>query len=319
MHEDTQPTRHPDPRFASDERGVPFIQPQFVRGGAEIDLRELWQVLWRGRWSVLAFTGACAVASVAYALLAPQWYQAQTLLIPASTNTQGLSGQLGQLSGLASLAGINIGGETETGEALAVLESDGFTREFIEQHQLLPILFADEWDAAAGRWESNSFREAPEIRDGVRYFNEEVRTVQTNTRTGVVSLAIEWTDPELAAQWANALAERLNDRMRQRALSVAETNVAYLREQLQDASLVALQQSISGLLENELEKLMVAKGNVEFAFRIVDRATAPKWRSRPRRTQIVIIAVLLGAALSVGFVFVRATFRSESADSTSAS
>jgi hypothetical protein len=48
----------------------------------------------------------------------------------------------------------------------------------------------------------------------------------------MVTLAIEWTQPEVAAEWANALVQRLNRRLRERALREAETNVAYLQAEM---------------------------------------------------------------------------------------
>ena len=72
--------------------------------------------------------------------------------------------------------------------------------------------------------------------------------------------------------------------MRQRALAEAEANVKYLRREFESTSIVALQQSISGLLENEMQKLMLARGNSEYAFRIIDRAEVPRAPSKPRVT-----------------------------------
>src|SRR5690554_3990026 len=74
----------------------------------EIDLRELIATVWQGKWTVLACTIIFAAAGVAYALFKPNIYEASILLAPAQdeSNVNGIGGQLG---GLASLAGINIG------------------------------------------------------------------------------------------------------------------------------------------------------------------------------------------------------------------
>ena len=125
-----------------------------------------------------------------------------------------------------------------------------------------------------------------------------MRDVEEDTSTGLVTLSVEWRDPELAAAWANLLAVRLNDHMRQRALAEAEANVKYLRHEFESTSIVALQQSISGLLENEMQKLMLARGNSEYAFRIIDRAEVPRAKSKPRVTLIVAVATVFGAMLS---------------------
>ena len=49
----------------------------------EIDLRELFGVLWAGRIKIIAITAVFAVASVVYALSVPNQYKATALLSPA--------------------------------------------------------------------------------------------------------------------------------------------------------------------------------------------------------------------------------------------
>jgi LPS O-antigen subunit length determinant protein (WzzB/FepE family) len=104
----------------------------------------------------------------------------------------------------------------------------------------------------------------------------------------------------------------LNDRLRERALEEAENNVAYLREEMAKSSLVTMQQSIGQLLQSELQKLMLARGNEEFAFKVVDPAIAPKQRERPKRSMIAIIGTFLGGLVGAFVVLVAHSARSSS-------
>jgi uncharacterized protein involved in exopolysaccharide biosynthesis len=61
----------------------------------------------------------------------------------------------------------------------------------------------------------------PDVRDAVKYFHKRVLKVSEEGSTGLVTLAIEWTDPDIAAEWASLLVRRLNDRLRERALQEA--------------------------------------------------------------------------------------------------
>jgi uncharacterized protein involved in exopolysaccharide biosynthesis len=206
--------------------------------------------------------------------------------------------------GLASLAGITVGG-ADTAEPIAVLRSAGFARAFIEEGNLLPVLFARKWDAQAGRWKAADPEDWPDMHDAVKFFEEDILSVQEDKRTRLVTVTVNWKDPKLAAEWANELVKRLNERMRQRALREAESSVNYLKRELTEANVVALQQSIGRLLETELQKAMLARVSEEFAFRVVDEATPPKWRSWPRRTQLVALAGVAGIFLSCLFLVIR--------------
>ena len=94
----------------------------------EIDLRELFGVLWAGRLKILVITAVFAVASIVYALSVPNQYKATALLSPAQSSGGGLSGALGQLGGLASLAGVSIGGggSSEAQVAQEIMKSWNF-------------------------------------------------------------------------------------------------------------------------------------------------------------------------------------------------
>ena len=273
----------------------------------EISLRDLWDILWSGKWIIIAVTAMFLVGSVIYALAATEWYRAEVLLVPAEARSTPSLG--GQLSGLAALAGVSVGGG-ETAEAIATLNSRELARDFIETKDLMRVILNEAWDESLQAWRINGESEIPDIRDAINVFHEQVLRVRRDRESGLVTVVMEWTDPGLAAAWAKEFVRFSNERLRQRALEQAEANVAYLQGELVATGVVTLQQSIGRLLEAELQKLMLARGNEEFAFRTVDGAEIPKKRFRPRRTLMVMIGTLLGGMLSVMVVFIRHAFRS---------
>lgn len=270
----------------------------------EITLSELLSLVWQEKWLVVLIATLGMAASVAYALLATEWWKADTLLAPADQKGQGLSGSLGALGGLAGIAGINLE-SGDTAEPIATLQSQEFIGAFIMDRDLLRVLFADEWDAANKRWKGLNPKKWPDVRDGIRKFQRDILTVSEDTKTHLVAVEVEWTDPVVAASWANQLVERLNARMRDRALVEAERNVTYLRSELGHSDVVALQESLSHLLEREMQKMMLARGNPEYSFRVIDRATPPKWRARPKRIAVVLIGTAASGLLAVFIAVVR--------------
>ena len=301
---DNEGRTRPDDVAQIPAEGLVYVSPGPVFSGVsddKISLRQIWRILWRGKGTVIAATTIFALGSIAYALLATEIYRAEVLLAPAAEQSTPMIG--GQLGGLAALAGLSVG-EGNDVVSLAVLQSREFARDFIEQLDLMPIFFEEEWDAEKNRWREDDPTKAPDVRDGVKFFHEEIFEVSEERRTGLVTVAIEWTDPDVAAEWASILVHRLNDRLRERALQEAQTNVAYLQSEMAKATLVTLQESIGRLLEAELPKLMLAKGNEEFAFKIVDPAVPPRERVRPKRALTAIIGTILGGLLGIFIVLV---------------
>ena len=275
-----------------------------------LNLFEMGALLWANRRILIVTTAVLVGLSLIYDFVARDWYRAEVLMkLADQKQNQGLLGGLSGsgLGGLASLAGIEIGGENKSAEALAVLRSREFAEAFIKDLDLLPVFFYRKWDASAKRWKSSEIDKQPDIRDGIKYFEKAILTVKEDKKTGLITLSVDWTDPATAAAWADLLVERANDRMRQRAIADSDGSVRYLKQELAAATVLALQQSIARVLEIDLQKLALANADKEYAFRVIDHAQVPKrkWVDHPHRVLIVLGAFLLGVMGSGAFVVAR--------------
>ncbi|TOL87087.1 LPS O-antigen length regulator, partial [Vibrio parahaemolyticus] len=138
-----EPQKEPNPNY------LPY-PPQSQSIGDDIDLRELFKAIWKGKWIIIVSTLVFGVGSVLFALSLPNVYKSNALLSPTeSANGGGLSKMAGQLGGLAALAGVNLGsGESsQTDLAVQVMNSRQFVDEFIDKHNLLvPLMAAKGWD-----------------------------------------------------------------------------------------------------------------------------------------------------------------------------
>lgn len=269
---------------------------------------DLGSVLYAGKWLLLASVVVCTSLAIVIAYALPETYRAETLLKPARGDNNTL-GQLGIASGLASLAGLNLPMDDRSAEARAVLESKEFSIEFVKNQQLLPVLFADDWDSAAGRWRSTDPKRIPTELDAYRMLRDDIRTVSQDPQSRMVLLAIEWKDPELAASWANEMVAQLNERMRTDALDRSQRNLEFLREEYEKTTVTPLRDAIARLMENELQTSMLSSVERDYAFRVVDRAMVPNRRTSPNRRMIAATGLALGLALGALFALAKAAPR----------
>jgi uncharacterized protein involved in exopolysaccharide biosynthesis len=276
-------------------------QPAEVDGDSQIDLIDVGRAVWRRKWWVAGFTALCTSLAVAYALLATQWYRAEATLMPReSRGGSGLVGQLAQFGDIAGLAGLGGLGQSAKQEPMGVLKSKGFARRFIEQNDLVEVIANEMTRTPRG---GNS--EQPDVREVVDRFTRSMLVITEDKKGDLVKVAVEWKDPSTAADWANKLAIQVNDEMRSRAQAEAGRNIDYLRGQLEQTETVSLQQAIARLLEAEMQKMMLAQGTDQYAFRIVDEAQPPVRRARPKRTLIVMLtfmSALLVSALAAAVI-----------------
>jgi uncharacterized protein involved in exopolysaccharide biosynthesis len=256
-----------------------------------------------GRWrkTFLATTVLTVVAVIAYAFVATPVYRGTVKMMPRENELGGggLQGLLGQFSGLASIAGLALG-SIDGQEAIAWLKSRALFTQFVDEQNLMPILFHDQWDAAAGRWRSD-LKRVPTMDDAWAMFDKGIRRVNDDPKTRVITLEITWKNRQQAAAWANELVRLANEDMRQRALREAATSLASLQEQLARADAVELRASIAKLMEAQLNRAVVAKSRGEYALNILDPAVVPDARRfvSPRRFLLVLISLPLGLFMGV--------------------
>ena len=268
-------------------------QPEPAAGQDEIDVEQLAGVIWRRKWWIAGWTGLLTALAVVYALVATEWYRAEAVLMPRDSRSgTGLAGQLAQFGGLADLAGLSLGQNSKQ-EPLGVLKSKGFARRFIEQNDLVETL-SDDAPALVLR----SDRPVQDVGEVVDQFVRSVLKVSEDRRSGLVTVAIEWKDASTAADWANKITQQVNNEMRLRTLDEGTRNISYLQSQLALTEAVSLQQAIARLLEAEMQKVMLAQGTDEYAFRIIDSAEPPVKRARPKRTLTVLFAFAAALFLS---------------------
>ncbi|MCK9386377.1 MAG: Wzz/FepE/Etk N-terminal domain-containing protein [Nevskia sp.] len=269
----------------------------------EITFQELWQTFWSRRLLIVGLGVLFSVAAAIVAFQLPLKFEASVLLAPVDDDAGG--GKLGagallsQFGGLAALGGINIRGSGRKAESVATLQSAALTQAFIADEQLLPVLYEDKWDSAKQTWTVTDPEKVPTLWKAEKKFRKQIRTIDEEKKTGIITLTITWTDPEKAAAWANELVARANNYLRSRAIEQSKKNLDYLNEQLTKTSVVELHQAIYDLIEAEVKKVMVANGNEEYAFRVIDPARVPEERSSPKRTLITAVGMFFGLMLGM--------------------
>ena len=188
---------------------------------------------------------------------------------------------------------------------LPCLRSKELVRDFIADKNLVKVLLVDKLDTSTGDWKIRDPARQPDIRDAVEYFQKKVCTIAEDKKAGVITLSITWRNAGVSAEWANELAQRVNAKLRDQAVTEAERNITYLKDEMVATGVTSTQQSIGRVLEAEMQKLILARGNDEFAFKVVDRAVAPRKRFWPQRMLTVVASVVFGLLISVIVVIAR--------------
>jgi len=296
----------------------------------EIDLAELWRAIWAGKFIIIIISMIFAVASVFFALSKPNIYKASAILAPASDDAGGgLGAMAGQLGGLASMAGISLGGGggvDKTALALEIIKSRSFVENFINKHELLvPLMASKNWDMASDTLvldvelydEANNkwIREVkapktpkPSSWEAYQEFSELV-TVSQDKTSSMVNIDIEFYSPAIAKQWLTWLVQDINEYMREQDQIEAKASIDYLTSQLAKIKVATMETVFYQLIEEQTKNMMLTMVKKEYVIKTIDPAQVPDTTDRPKRALIVVLGTMLGGMLSILIVLIQYFFK----------
>ena len=248
----------------------------------EIDFVALFGVIWDQKYLVLSISLIGGVIATILALTAVPMYRAQVVVTEVRDKGLGAAGALmGQLGGLASIAGLNLNSNGADAERQAVLESRGLVEAFVKRYNLAPIINGNS-KGPNSDWFA------------VERFRNTVLGLHNDKIKGTTTITVAWRDPVVAARWANDFVGLANETLRARAIQDSSRNIEYLNKQLAQTNVVEIRQAMYALIEAETKSLMLAHGRAQYAFTIVDPAVPPAVRFSPRRTLMVITGLFIG-------------------------
>jgi hypothetical protein len=271
-----------------------------------LGLADHLRTLLRYRWLIVAVTALVTALALTAAFLLTPRYELQTVLSYVDNQGQesSLSALAGQFSSLMSVTGVGLGTDSSREEAVALLKAKTFIGSFITDENLLPVLYADRWDAARGAWAVEGDA-VPTLWDGIKLFNEKILEVSDDAGTGLITASIEWADAAEAARWLELLVARANASLRARAIEQADKSIEYLNAELGKTSLVNAQQVVYGLIETQINRKMLASVQEEYAFKVLDPPVIPDVDAFafPNRLLFAAGGVFVGLFLGVAGAF----------------
>ena len=283
----------------------------------EIDLFELWDTLVANKWLIALIAALCVAAATAVAFIMTPKYEAVVVASFADEGKGsggGLSALASQYGGLAEMAGVTLGGGNKDA-SLAYLKSRGFIEGFIKENDLMPILYAKQWDAEGKKWVVDDPEKEPTFWKAYQLFSKNILDVQQDKKTSLITLTITWKDRDQAVAWANGLIRRANANLREKAIAESKLSIGYLEKELQKTSVVEVQQTIYKVMETQIKTMMMANTQEQFAFKVIDPAAMVDENAyvRPKRPMIIALGGIGGLFLGILFVFMRQAIRNRRA------
>ncbi len=198
----------------------------------EINLLDLLIVLVKRKGLIIGITLGTALITAIISLTMTPIYKAETKVLPPQQGSSSLASQLlGQLGGVAGLAGGSLG-KTSNDLYIALLKSRPILDNVIDRLKLMELYKAKN-------------------REDARQALVSALRTQDDKKSGIVSIGIEGKDPKMAADIANTFVEELRDYNKRLALTEASQRRLFFEEQLKDVkeSLIKSEESMKTFQE----------------------------------------------------------------------
>ncbi len=294
-----------------------------------INTKEILSILWKGKTKIIIVTIIASIISVIAALMITNIYRSEAILAPATESSE-LSKLASQYAGIASMAGISIPGgddsQTNVINGIEILRSFAFFEEFVNKHDLAFLLMAPNgwdkdsntlkinkkiYDTTQKKWVSKmqySVNGKPTMQTIHRQFHKKKFSVKRDIKTGLVTVAYDHYSPFIAQEVLVLLIEEINEISRSEEITRASRSIEYLENEIKTTQLKELKNGLNGLIQSQVETIMIAKATPEHLFKILSYPIAAEIKIKPKRSLICIIGFFIGAFFGAFLVLVQHYF-----------
>jgi hypothetical protein len=297
----------------------------------EIDLRDLFFILWGGKISIILVSIIFVFFASFYLQLAERKYTVEYNLKPVGEagNNPSLSG----LGGFASLAGIQLPTSSNSDFNIfkELITSSEVSEIIFENKKIIRDIFRSEWDE-----KFNNYSRPPKskiqifVSDAKKLLtgNIDVNYMPPNPRrlsifinkniqiaedkeTGFLKFTIETSKPELMLSLIIEATKASDKIMRQRYIGFSTEPLAFYKNKLRTARSREHREALAELISKEEQKLMFASRGKYF---IAEPYINPKISlnpTAPKPKLILALSLVLGLFLGAAFVLIRHTIKKE--------
>lgn len=276
----------------------------------EISLLDLLIVLAKHKIMIAKVTIAAALLAIGYSLSLTMIFTGTTKILPPQQSQSSASALLSQLGGLAGMAGGSLGIKNPNDLYVAMLKSRNIMEKIVKRFDLQKV------------YEKETLTGTLKALEG--------STTIIAGKDGVITIDVDDKDPQLAANMANAYVEELDKLMQTYSLTDASQKRTFFEQQLRqaknkltDAELVLdktpntslqyldavrnlkYQEAVWEILARQFEMAKLDEAKDYPLIQVLDKATPPEKKSKPKRSLIVILATLVAFFLAVVWAFIK--------------
>lgn len=282
----------------------------------EIDLRELWNTILKGKKLIALISVVVVSLTLVYALKLPNVYTSKTILIPTSEDG---GSALGGLGGLAAMAGISIGGGGSISPDTAfnsLLNNYTFMQQFVVKNKILEhynnpkeddnYVFALGFRGFYELFKSTADKE--NIDDEVFKIVKKIKSnmsISSDKKSGLITVSYSDSNRVYPPLIIDAFLRDTSAYLVQNNLNIIDKKLKYFSKEVQNADGFELRQSLSSMISKILQEKVMMKSKEYYQCDVLTVANPAyiKDKSKPKRGLILVVSFITSIILGIFLVF----------------
>jgi capsular polysaccharide biosynthesis protein len=295
----------------------------------EIDLRELFLVLWRGKHIVFLVTILAIVCASFYLRSAERKYSVQMVLKPVVAEASGPN--LSGFSGLASLAGISL--PSSSGSDFTTYQKLIFSEEVAEKiftnKELVEKLFRSEWSSDTQSFGAPLIGNFGKLKQRVKSLLTGVEkgkyippnpkrlsmlieytfNISEDSGTGFITISTETSKPDTLLELILHASQETDKLLKERFFITAEDTLEFYYQKLLTSRSPEHREALAKLISAEDQKLMLASKSSNFVAELLTTPSVSLYPTSPNSSLVLALGLVLGFFLGSAIVLIRASIK----------
>jgi uncharacterized protein involved in exopolysaccharide biosynthesis len=270
----------------------------------EIDLKKIFDKVWKRKYKIALTTFLVTSLAITYAILTPNIYQSQTILLteePQKLSTNSLSGLQGMSSFILGNSKISV-----LDKFNIIFKDDTFIEKIIKKYEILDNL---EVEYGLKKYFHNLIGKKPILDQDERYFSaiKKVRKIVSISSDGatdeVIKISAKHQNPEFAKKLVDIFLKELTEHLKKIDMRDLKTKIHFYEKELEENDNIELQTKISDILSNLIQKRVLLNANKLYVVKELVKSQVPSTFEHvaPKRGLIVIMAFLGTIFISLFF------------------
>ena len=275
-------------------------------------------------WKFIAiFTTACLLVAIFLNHTMVPKYRVEVVLSPVDEAEN--KAQLGQFSGLASIAGIDLGASnseaTKFERFLYMLKTPLIAEKLSQKPLVMQNIFAGKWNKNSNDWNNPSgikkmLRysietvigitewQSPNYKDLSLFLNKKLE-ISNVGETSLIRISLEHHNPEFGISFIKSLRIITDNILREQDLKRIFEEHKYIEKRLSEEHSATQIKALANLYQMNEHKLMLNHTTLPVAYRVIQQEVSSAKQVSPQPVFNIFLALFLGMLFSTSIIFLR--------------